>query len=412
MISAGRIITLIYLIGYGAAIALATLWPSCVRLVGVSEHYRLRSSTQILIIVCTSILPFLLVEVLKYILTPSIEQAATKQEKLASRKTLPTVIVLFASLGMMSMMGAQAIDYGIGSILKRPFYISSHGQYSTLGVFRSIMVVVPLISGYLFTACRDKNWRWFAILPLAMFAFLQFSYASRQIPLGFILFFASYYRGSGRVPGIFAIVSIIAVTLFSYNLCLHNRALSHHGFIPYLGNMGNGFGDLSALAMTITDSVSVLDATIGKYKPISGDYLISLHPLPGKLVGWAELAPTMRIHRYVPYCTMGELAAGGLGFVFAYYSFVAIAVGTAETVLTRLLRNDNSVAHLCLRVFCLAFAVFSLQYNLRSSTRMVYYALILSGLAALIEYAWRSHPVEIVFSRKPSGEQRQGVRLR
>lgn len=394
--TSGQIIICVYACGYGVAIVIASLWPSCVRLIGITTSYQLREPTQDLLIVLAAVIPLVVVEFFGWMFFRSdgIDARSKKSISLA-----PWLIIATNSM-LLFLMLVLVSNYGWSNIISRPFYIESHYRYSTIGVLRWMLVVTPLVAGYLTAKSTSTLLKGVSILPFVLFAVLQFSFGSRQLPLGILLFAAAYYRTRGVLPRLHTGLLLVFLILFSYNSALQNRGLSQHGLIPYSLNLGHGFSEFSDVASTLTDTVSVLDATIVDYQPSQRDYLVSINPLPGKLVGWADVAPRLRLHRYAPYCTLGELGASGLKTVFAHFLVIAITLFFAEKILGRVLGRNDSLSHLCLRIFCLGFAIFSLQYNLRSSTRMLYYGLFLAAVLAVFGLAFSRTRFHITFGER------------
>lgn len=121
--------------------------------------------------------------------------------------------------------------------------------------------------------------------------------------------------------------------------------------------------------------------------------------MPGGIAGWTDLAPRIRLHEWVPHAAVGEVAAGGLLCVLVYFALVAFMLGGLDVAICLYLGSGGRVARAILNAFSFAFAVLSLQYNLRSATRMVYYAVLLAGFLAGVEYFLTRYRIRFVLTR-------------
>jgi hypothetical protein len=108
---------------------------------------------------------------------------------------------------------------------------------------------------------------------------------------------------------------------------------------------------------------------------------VGVNPLPGSWAGWGEYKNALRVDSSTPYNALGELGAHGW---FALVG-VAFAVGLLLALSTRISSRLEGAYALAASLLVLGITVFFsvsiLQYNLRSSIRLVWY--ILGGLGVI-----------------------------
>ena len=107
----------------------------------------------------------------------------------------------------------------------------------------------------------------------------------------------------------------------------------------------------------------------------NGALAISLTPLPGDVAGWTNLAPVLRVSIYTPFNTLGELALQGMFVLIAFFVVVGYLTTRMQAFAKRLHALRSAAMQLALGGLIAAFSVSALQYNLRSTTRYVWYAL-------------------------------------
>jgi hypothetical protein len=110
-------------------------------------------------------------------------------------------------------------------------------------------------------------------------------------------------------------------------------------------------------------------------------FLTSVSPLPGSLTSWYEINAQMRVNAYIPYNAIGELLNYGW-YIAVLVSFLLGAVLTAIDVdIRRRLRQREYLLPTVYIGLTVLFLLSTTQYNLRSSTRLLYYMMAISFLA-------------------------------
>lgn len=165
---------------------------------------------------------------------------------------------------------------------------------------------------------------------------------------------------------------------FGYNLSL--RFNNNHGLGPYLYLP---FSDSSEIIKntffniyyTLIFGVFATFKTLVKY-PLNYDYLVtSLNPAPGFLTDWYIIFKKLRINHYAPFTGIGEIFSYPT-IAFFFYFVVGMIFSHAEHFIQKLFMNKKIGAGFILFLLTSAFIPFSFEYNLRSSVRFLYYAMI------------------------------------
>lgn len=173
---------------------------------------------------------------------------------------------------------------------------------------------------------------------------------------------------------------------FGYNLSL--RFNETHGLGPYLYLP---FSDSSEIIKntffniyyTLIFGVFATFKTLAKY-PFNYDYLItSLNPSPGFLTDWYVIFKKLRINHYAPFTGIGEIFSYP-NIAFFFYFFIGIFFAHSERIIQKLFLNKKIAVGFILFLLTSAFIPFSFEYNLRSSVRFIYYAMIFIYLQNLL----------------------------
>jgi hypothetical protein len=109
---------------------------------------------------------------------------------------------------------------------------------------------------------------------------------------------------------------------------------------------------------------------VGKNGDVSlSDFAVSASPSLADDAGWSELADKLRVHLFIPYNGLGELASISV-FAMAIGCSI-LALGTGLLVADYSKHERRVLVLLTLALYFLTFLLL-LEYNLRSSFRIVY----------------------------------------
>jgi hypothetical protein len=186
------------------------------------------------------------------------------------------------------------------------------------------------------------------------------------------------------------VAAVASIFLLPTPLAL--RGSSDHGLVPYLSTLFDepsaGTG-LDAAGSNILFSYALTGAVAFHAHPIGWSWaLVSLDPRPGQFTDWYTIQPLLRVNAATPDNTLGELASLGLWPVFGFFLVVGAVFGYLDRRIRRLLSEGNTFAALLLFALASFFVLETLQYNLRSSSRLIYYLIVADGAIRLFRM-WR-----------------------
>jgi hypothetical protein len=220
-----------------------------------------------------------------------------------------------------------------------------------------------------------------ATVPLVFIYFVPlFASATRQLALAPVLFAVGVLAASrGRRPlALLAVAGLAAVQFIPVATFLRSRP--RHGLLPYLHYLPD-FATAGTLERTIANISSAFPVTgitaTQATQPTWATLTTSLNPLPGSVAGWYEIAPAMRVNAFVPFSAIGEI--GNVGWIAVATIWFGFGAGLAyfdRRIRTYLTAHLVAPAMAILGI-TLLFAVLATQYNLRSASRMLLYALVI-----------------------------------
>lgn len=215
-----------------------------------------------------------------------------------------------------------------------------------------------------------------------------FSLATRYLSILPIMITCGYWFNSKKNKLIGVLLATLSVIIFSplIYLSIFLRGQSEHGFLPYIKNVGElspeviftaPLGFLSNFLFSFPLTGEVIKQRSTTDYPI--DYLIiSLNPLQGDFAGWYEINNKLRLNEATPFNTIAEMYLYGNLTCFLMFFFLGIILMFITSVFHKNLKRGRIVYAMLLFVLILLFVFSSLQYNLRSSTRLLYLAFVLS----------------------------------
>lgn len=298
-------------------------------------------------------------------------------------------IVLGAVTAVVLLTGA-----GAGALWSRDSY-QGFGRHPTLLSLGELLLIPALLS--LFMA----YWRAGAgrRIVLVALAALVFFYA-----------FATSGRAMALAPGLLLLSRVLALgvrlswrssalcgssTFLLLCVALTLRGAQYHGAAPYLAFLASHLGQVFSVgagrvSQNLLQSFAFTDYLAFGHTPLDRHYtVVSLNPLPGSMAGWGAVAPQLRLNAVVPYNTLGHLANASRVMLTAYGLLAGCMMGAGVRQMERL---PGSLARAMAFGGTMYFVLISLQYPLRSSTRMLYYGLVILTLCGLYRRITRKQP--------------------
>lgn len=295
---------------------------------------------------------------------------------------LPRSILLLASTIPLIL---SIVAVGPAEVISRAYYLTAAGP--TWLVSLSTLLSPVGIAGaavVLFDKRKPSRKAWAALI-LAGYVAVLFSGATRWLGFVPIILLGAYMAQVGvdlqRRRVLVAAGVALAVSIFFLQLPLALRSrVDGAGLGPYVAALAS-HPDL-ALSTSATGVVgNVLFAVpltgfiAADVKTLPADALgVSVTPLPSGLTRWSELAPVLRVNYYTPFNTLGELAAHGYLVLIAYFVFAGFLASRLQDVARRLTGHSGVVTQIAVAGLLLLFSAMVLQYNLRSSARLLWYA--------------------------------------
>jgi hypothetical protein len=269
-------------------------------------------------------------------------------------------------------------SFGWHDLMKRLIYlpISHRPLYS---VAAELGTVATLGLGYLFAAGRGGQ-RILTQVLLICYGLVFFSISSRRLALLPLLFALGGLSSAPQsrywkrlLP--FSLVASIALIRVS----LHTRSLSEHGFWPYLHSLPDiPAGGWESVMLNLLVGFGVIGKTAFEVPPLPmEDFIISINPVPGDLSGWYGIAGQHRLNRFMPFAALGELGNAGWLPLVGYCLTAGFVLAYLDWRMRTLLDRGQQLYGLALVGLAGLFVLFSTQYNLRSATRLLYYAVTL-----------------------------------
>jgi hypothetical protein len=314
---------------------------------------------------------------------------ATRPRIPSARLRLPPVTLSILAAACALPIVYDLATSGIGHLLDRPLYISDAFGGGSVAIADQLAVAAVVVLGYLAGTWRGAG-RAVAVTLAGLYGVLFFAGGSRRLALAPLLFALGIYAAAPGRRSRAGLVVAAGASLYLIPLPLFLRDQARHGLLPYHDRLPAVLLDTSGwdeVGRNVLISFAIIGVTayVQPHMPLH-DLGVSLNPLPGRLVGWYDVAPLHRLNDYTPYGAVGELGNAGSWAVIGYFFVIGLIMAHLDRRVRSLLMNGRTAHALLIVGLVGLFCLFNQQYNLRQSTRMVYYALALDF--ALIATAW------------------------
>jgi hypothetical protein len=297
----------------------------------------------------------------------------------------PLVLVGFGILGITFL--------AYGSALLRGDYLSATGPAwaATASVTLTPVAVVALCVA----AFRKSRLRVIAVLGVVLWIAVLFGRSSRYLAaIPAFLLLGAYMAGRAKIrPWVWVVVVISTLVLLQLPLALRVHA-DGVGFLTLsealIQDPGGIFAsiDPAAILGNILFS-SPLTAVVSARSIPADAFWASITPAFGDFADWDTYRAELRIDQTTPYNALGELASQGLIAVVAMGLIVGVIIALAERIAQRLPGTTGSIAVLAVMAVTALYSVTILQYNLRTSTRLLWYLIAAIAVLWLISLFFR-----------------------
>lgn len=291
-----------------------------------------------------------------------------------------SVAVLFC----VSSITLLVLGYGWENLLSAKYYGDIVNDKLVIVGSISILCTSVLI-GYAFAEAKGLSKFLVLIILAAIHLIIGFSTGSRRLPLILVLIAVGYNFNNNKKKKIgktLIIISLIlSIPLFSIPLYL--RSQEAHGFLPYVEALSKmSLNDFLKLNTGVFNNILFsfpLTFEVMKHRTdnFSLEYFfVAINPLPGFTTKWYEINDDLRVNYYTPFNTLGEVYLYGDFIAFIFFFAVGIAIMHVSVVVERnFILGRKNLAILLIALIAL-FVVNSLQYNIRNSMRLLYWALL------------------------------------
>lgn len=306
-------------------------------------------------------------------------QASSNPQLSLSARPLSQVVVLenvvrnsWASTASLIITSAYVVIYGAQNLWERNVYI----PYYAFERFSSF--AAPLLpAGFALAALGyfsvAKSSRIIGVLAVLASVVVAFGTASRILAVFPILWLAVMYVTGQRIRVHSLVVSLVIIA-FASSLALSMRNSVHHGVLPYTLVLLEAPPPLSLdgvvdSLLNILFAVPLAGAVVANSSFGIPELITSVNPSLAGDAGWTELAPRLRVHQYIPFNGIGELATAS--YPLAITTCFLVSWFAAGLVRRAVLARQSTLVVVSMSLYFLVF-ILLLQYNLRSSMRVVY----------------------------------------
>ncbi len=280
--------------------------------------------------------------------------------------------------------GIAVAGYAWQGALLEGRYLSANGP--TWAVSVAILLTPISIVCLCIVAAKPGPLRGLAILGVALWVGLLFARSSRSLALIPIMLFSGAAL-AGRKTSLSAVALTGVTTVFLLQLSLVGRVNPKGvGLIPLSDQLFARFGEaaseISPYALLGNIIIAGPQAAVVANRPITAEaFWVSINPLPGGLAGWPEIGPSLRFTKSMPYNALGELGSHGWILLVAVAGLAGFVLALSTRLASSLTGAAATIAALLVLGCAVFFSLSVLQYNLRSSMRIAYYALL--GVGAI-----------------------------
>ncbi|HEY2104814.1 MAG TPA: hypothetical protein VGH29_03475, partial [Candidatus Binataceae bacterium] len=279
-----------------------------------------------------------------------------------------------ALLLLIAGIGVHKIFYRIEYLTNRESIIYKVGKIlSPLGV---------ATCGYASLSSEKAFVRKTAMLVAFIYFVVMFAMASRMMALAPTLFALGCFCARPQSRGVRTILYLSFLTSpVLVPIPLAMRHLPIKGLIPFtaeLGKIGRIFG-VSGVFKHVVGSILIsfpLTGYVGNGHRLRFDYLLTAaNPLPGLFTNWRAIQGRLMVNTFTPYNGLGELMNYGPTVGVTCYLLLGMYFSHVDRRIRRWMAQGRALPGLVLFGLAALLVLMSLQYNLRTNFRLVYYAL-------------------------------------
>ena len=278
-------------------------------------------------------------------------------------------------------LGIDIWGTGWSYVLTAPAYLAHTGPAAGLSIGRAGGMAATILCGYCAFGRREGVFKRISAVLIALcYEALFLGAATRAFALWpVLLFLGAHLTGSLGTKGRWIIGAVATGTAVLFlEIPLGLRGLPRHGLVSavqYLtGSPSLVFGGHNPIHNVLFGAPLTYWVAHAAPKMPNADLAVALSPLPSRYTNWGILAPTLRVNIYTPYSASGELLNHGWAVFVAVFAAFGAAFVLIERLSRRVTGTLGSVGYLLTLGLGALFVVEATEYNLRSVTRLCYYA--------------------------------------
>lgn len=308
---------------------------------------------------------------------------------------IPTGVLVAASYAVLALTFV-----GYGSALLRGDYLGSTGPEAAV-IAANALAPVALIAVCLAAFRPGGIARFLAVLGIILWTLILFGRASRTLAALPVFLLLGWMLSTKKPLRWWQVVLVVVATVLLLQLPLALR--SNENGVGVL-NLSEAFFSDPGAVMARFDPAGVagnllfsapLAGLVGSLSLAPDTLWISITPIGGETAGWTALSPYLKVNASTPYNTIGELAAHGWLALACIPLLIGAVFALAERIAANLPGLLASAGLLMIVAVAALYSVRILQYNLRSSTRLVWYLLagvVIVWLASVLFRRQRAVP--------------------
>jgi hypothetical protein len=267
-------------------------------------------------------------------------------------------------------------EYGFATLKERTTYQVQVGGGGIISILSTLTLAAVIILGFLFASSGGSR-KIASLVAAVLLLFIYFSLGSRRMAIWPMLFVAGYALSRrNRRAGVLLVVAAV-VSIYLIRVPLYLRGSSTHGWLPYSHELGAAFTSQqvgNAAVDNIVTAYPIIGSTGYLAPAIPHHFLLTeLDPLPGRLVGWYNIEPQLRLNSATPYSTIGELGNHGYGVAAVILLITGAYLGFLQRRIRFFTESGRAVLAVVYLGFTGLFSIGALQYDMRSSYRSLYY---------------------------------------
>ncbi|MCX6082316.1 MAG: hypothetical protein NTW32_22540 [Chloroflexi bacterium] len=289
-------------------------------------------------------------------------------------------VLLFASVNLFII--AQALlflSYKDSGVLYRSEYIPAN-----LSIGYAIAMQIANLALIVSLSQLHRYNKGLSLLLFSITVFLNISTGSRKLLIYILLYAILLFVQSKR--DLRASINLFLSLTFSIVVLLYTiqlRALDNHGLMPYLQFIPDSIQNFGYQAYFVIYYFFIYGFFVTAQTQNSlainwSTILIGINPIFGNLAGWYKIADQMRLNIYAPFSLYGEIFAMGWETTLAFFLTIGFFFGSFEYHIRHSYSQGKYLSGHIIYFLCVMFSIYAYEYNLRSSTRYIYYAILLT----------------------------------